>query len=253
MPPFESGGYRGQRYREAEMMFNYGTTTVGFVYQGGIILCADSRVTQDNVILSRSTLKVLPVNKHIMATLAGVAADCSFWIRTLAYEARLHEARYDEPLSVKSAAKFISNVALEHRNRGFRLCMGIILAGKDLSGPGLYRVTTNGFLKKGTVFAVGSGATSALSILRSGHHFELTDEQAFDLGFRAVYQAALTDAYTGGVVSLHQMVEDSWRTVALKDCQELHENYSRGLNYAGVDVDDEKAALLPPKKIKMEK
>lgn len=37
---------------------------------------------------SGATEKVLPVSRHILATMAGGAADCAFWIRHLAMQVR---------------------------------------------------------------------------------------------------------------------------------------------------------------------
>ncbi|KAH8250915.1 hypothetical protein KR038_005888, partial [Drosophila bunnanda] len=181
---------------------NDGTTTVGFIYQGGIVLCADSRITQGNVILSKSMLKAFPVSNHIMATVAGGSAECSFWIRTLAWEACLHELRNNEPLSLLSAATIISNATMDEKHNGRSLSMGMILAGRDSSGPALIRVDGDGFIYQGTAFAVGSGSASALGILETGFDYHLTDKQAFDLAFRAVYHASLADGTTGGAVSL---------------------------------------------------
>ncbi|KAH8333969.1 hypothetical protein KR059_004974, partial [Drosophila kikkawai] len=202
-----------------------GTTAVGFVYQGGIVLCADSKVTQGNVILSKIMLKALPVGDHIMATVAGASADCSFWIRTLAWESRLHELKYGEPLSLLAAATIISNVSLDEWDNGRNLYMGMILAGMDESGPGLVRINCDGFIVRGTLFAVGSGSERALEILNTGFDFDLSDQQAFDLGFRAVCHASIEDAYTGGSVSLHHMVKNTWKTLGTKTCKELHENF----------------------------
>ncbi|KAH8283172.1 hypothetical protein KR054_012589, partial [Drosophila jambulina] len=216
-----------------EIKLDHGTTAVGFIYQGGIVLCADSRITQGNVILSESVLKAMPVSNHIMGMLAGGAADCSFWIRTLAWESCLHERKYGEPLSLLSAATIISNVAMEEKANGRSLWMGMILAGRDRSGPALIRIDGDGYIHQGTAFAVGSGSARALGILDNGFDHRLTDKQAFDLCLRAVYQAALANPETGGSVSLHHMAKSKWKTVATIDCRELHTNFTRGLNYAG--------------------
>ncbi|KAH8249363.1 hypothetical protein KR032_008855, partial [Drosophila birchii] len=216
-----------------EIKLNHGTTTVGFIYQGGIVLCADSRITQGNVILSKSMLKAFPVSEQIMATVAGGAADCSFWIRSLAWESCLHTLKYGEPLSLLAAATIISNLTMEERSNGRSLNMGMILAGRDQAGHALIRIDGDGYIIQGNAFAVGGGSTSALGILDNGFDYDLTDKQAFDLGCRAVYQASMADSRTGGSVSLHHMAKNAWETVAIIDCQELHNNFIRGLNYAG--------------------
>ncbi len=42
--------------------------------------------TTGSYIGSGATEKVLPVSRHILATMAGGAADCAFWIRHLAMQ-----------------------------------------------------------------------------------------------------------------------------------------------------------------------
>merc|ERR1719203_560332 len=63
--------------------FAHGTTTLSFLFQGGIVAAVDSRASIGNFVGSKTTQKVLPVSKNILGTMAGGAADCSYWIRFL--------------------------------------------------------------------------------------------------------------------------------------------------------------------------
>ena len=78
--------------------------------------------------------------------------------------------------------------------------MGVMICGWDKKGPGLYMVDSEGNRTPGHLFSVGSGSTYAYGILDSGYHPEMTDEEAFDLGRRAIYHATHRDAYSGGIV-----------------------------------------------------
>jgi len=80
------------------------------------------------------------------------------------------------------------------------LSMGVMICGWDKKGPGLYMVDSEGNRTPGHLFSVGSGSTYAYGILDSGYHPEMTDEEAFDLGRRAIYHATHRDAYSGGIV-----------------------------------------------------
>lgn len=51
------------------------------------------------------------------------------------------------------------------------------------------------------MFSVGSGSTYAYGVLDSGYKYDLTPEEAYDLGTRAIYHATHRDAYSGGVVN----------------------------------------------------
>ncbi|XP_034667039.1 proteasome subunit beta type-5 [Drosophila subobscura] len=215
---------------------NHGTTTVGFVYQGGIVLCADSRLCNGINVCSQKMNKIVPISKHIVGTLAGGAADCKYWYRVLTRESRLHELRYKQPMSVSAAAKMIGNVSQMHRGTG--LDMGMLLAGYGPKGPTLIYVDSEGMNISGKKFAVGSGASNALGILDPMYCFDLSDEQAFELALQCIYQATLCDAYTGGIVLLYRMGPVTHGTVKEVDCMELHKKYSTyALSQMDIDLE----------------
>lgn len=54
----------------------HGTTTLAFRFQGGIIVCTDSRATAGNWIASQTVKKVIEINNCLLGTMAGGAAVC---------------------------------------------------------------------------------------------------------------------------------------------------------------------------------
>ena len=68
-------------------------------------------------------------------------------------------------------------------------------------GPGLYYVDTDGSRLTHHIFSVGSGSTYAYGVLDSGYRWDLEEEEARELGKRAIYHATHRDAYSGGVVN----------------------------------------------------
>ena len=67
-------------------------------------------------------------------------------------------------------------------------------------GPALYYVDNDGTRLQGNLFSVGSGSIYAYGVVDSGYRYDMTDEQAYDLGRRAVYHATHRDSASGGVV-----------------------------------------------------
>jgi len=61
-----------------------GTTTLGFCFAGGIILAVDARATMGVFVNSGTVRKIIEINDYLLGTMAGGAADCSFWERYLA-------------------------------------------------------------------------------------------------------------------------------------------------------------------------
>ena len=71
----------------------------------------------------------------------------------------------------------------------------------QFQGPGLYYVDSDGERLTGKLFSVGSGSVYAYGVMDSGYKWELSDEEAYDLGRRSIYHATHRDAYSGGVVN----------------------------------------------------
>lgn len=67
-------------------------------------------------------------------------------------------------------------------------------------GPGLYYVDNDGTRTPGEVFSVGSGSIYAYGVLDSGYRKDLNDEEAYELGRRAIYHATHRDASSGGII-----------------------------------------------------
>ncbi|XP_055920395.1 proteasome subunit beta type-5 [Eupeodes corollae] len=203
--------------------FDHGTTTLGFKYKGGVILAVDSRATGGQFIGSQTMKKIVEINQYLLGTLAGGAADCVYWDRVLAKECRLHELRNKERISVAAASKIMANIA--HEYKGMGLSMGMMMAGYDKRGPGLYYVDSEGSRTPGNVFSVGSGSIYAFGVLDSGYKWDLTDEAAQELGRRAIYHATFRDAYSGGIVRVYHMTPNGWINISNTDCMELHYKY----------------------------
>lgn len=78
--------------------------------------------------------------------------------------------------------------------------MGTMIVGWDKKGPGLYWVDDSGSRYAGDSFSVGSGSPFAYGVLDNGYRFDLSDEEAYELGRRAIYHATHRDAASGGIV-----------------------------------------------------
>ncbi|NXV55019.1 PSB5 protein, partial [Molothrus ater] len=190
----------------------------------GVTVAVDSRATAGSYISSQSVLKVLPINPRILGTMAGGAADCSFWQRLVARQCRVQELRNKEPVSVAAASKLLANLVYQYKGMG--LSLGTMVCGWDKRGPGLYYVDNDGQRVAGPAFAVGSGSSYAYGVLDRGLSSGLASEQAaWELARRAIYQAARRDAYSGGTVRVFHIGESGWAQVSAHNVRELQEVY----------------------------
>jgi len=210
--------------RKIKLNYAHGTTTLGFKYQGGVIMAVDSRATSGQYIGSGNVKKIIEINQYLLGTMAGGAADCTYWERVLAKQCRLYELRNHNRISVAAASKLLANMVYQYK--GYGLSMGVMIAGWDNKGPHLYYVDNDGNRMPGNVFSVGSGSVYAYGVMDSGYKWDLKDEDAQELGRRAIYHATHRDAYSGGVVRVYHIKEDGWHKISEKDCKDLHYEYA---------------------------
>ncbi|KAM6948992.1 proteasome subunit beta type-5 [Aplochiton taeniatus] len=208
---------------ERKIEFLHGTTTLAFKFQRGVIVAVDSRATAGSYIASQTVKKVIEINPYLLGTMAGGAADCSFWERLLARQCRIYELRNKERISVAAASKLLANMVYQYKGMG--LSMGTMVCGWDKRGPGLYYVDSEGNRVCGDLFAVGSGSMYAYGIVDSGLRQDMSVEEACDLGRRAIYQATYRDAYSGGQVNLYHVHGEGWTRVSQDDVLKLHHQF----------------------------
>jgi 20S proteasome subunit beta 5 len=87
--------------------------------------------------------------------------------RVLSKQCRLYELRNRERISVAAASKLLSNMAYNYKGMG--LSMGVMVAGYDKRGPGLYYVDSDGERTSGNLYSVGSGSIFAYGVLDAGY------------------------------------------------------------------------------------
>uniref|UniRef100_A0A3B3UDR1 Proteasome subunit beta n=1 Tax=Poecilia latipinna TaxID=48699 RepID=A0A3B3UDR1_9TELE len=175
----------------------HGTTTLAFMFQGGVLAAADTRSSCSGLVACPASQKILPIHSHLVGTTSGTSADCALWKRILSRELRLYQLRYGRRLSTRGAAKLLS-----HMLHPFK--------GTDFSGPSLFYVCSDGTRLEGSLFSVGSGSPYAYSILDQGVRWGLTVEEATSIAREAVYRATHRDAYSGNFVDVYHVTSKGW-------------------------------------------
>lgn len=82
-------------------------------------------------------------------------------------------------------------------------------------GPALFYVDSDGTRLKGDLFSVGSGSTFAYGVLDQEYRWDLTDEEAQELGRRSIYAAGHRDAFSGNSCNLYQVKEEGWQFIGM--------------------------------------
>lgn len=154
---------------------------------------------------SQTVKKIIEINPYLLGTMAGGAADCSYWERNLGKHCRLYDLRNKERISVAAASKLLSNMVNSYKGMG--LSMGTMITGWDKSGPRLFYVDSDGSRLEGDIFAVGSGSTYAYGVLDNAYRHEMSVNEASELARRAILQATHRDAMSGGFVTGNYLLQ----------------------------------------------
>ncbi|KAG4300654.1 hypothetical protein PCK1_003083 [Pneumocystis canis] len=207
----------------------HGTTTLAFRFSEGILISVDSRLnraTADSWIASQTVKKVIEINQFLLGTMAGGAADCQFWETVLSMECRLYELRHKTRISVAAASKILANIMFSYKGMG--LSMGTMICGWDeRRGSCLYYVDSDGTRLKGDLFCVGSGQTFAYSVLDDGYRWDLSLDEAIELGKRAILAATHRDAFSGGNINIYHINPTGWSFIGLFDIAQIFDEISQ--------------------------
>uniref|UniRef100_A0A665X153 Proteasome subunit beta n=1 Tax=Echeneis naucrates TaxID=173247 RepID=A0A665X153_ECHNA len=176
---------------------SHGTTTLGFIFQGGVIAAADTRASAGGLVACPAVHKVSPIHSHLVVTSSGSGADCMLWERILTREIRLYQLRHRRCLSIRGTAKLLSFML--HPFKGTDVCVALTLCGWDKE---VIYVCSDGARLQGDVISVGSGSPYAYGVLDIGLKWSLSKDEAISLAREAVFRATHRDAYSGNSVDL---------------------------------------------------
>uniref|UniRef100_A0A3P9LXR7 Proteasome subunit beta n=1 Tax=Oryzias latipes TaxID=8090 RepID=A0A3P9LXR7_ORYLA len=204
---------------------SHGTTTLGFIFQGGVIAAADTRASAGGLVACPAVHKITPIHSHLVVTSSGSGADCMLWERILTREIRLYQLRHKRRLSIRGTAKLLS--LMLHPFKGTDVCVALTLCGWDK----LIYVCSDGARLQGDIFSVGSGSPYAYGVLDRSLSWSLHKEEAILLAREAVFRATHRDAYSGNNVDLFHVTAEGWRQ---RQREDLKEEYYRDMEKRGI-------------------
>ncbi len=197
MPQVQMAEQQQAPGKEAQggMSWMPGATTIGVVFQDGVLLAAEKRVTYGNFIMSRGGKKVFKITDRIGVACAGLVGDMQILAREMEAQANLYSMDVGRPITVRSAAKLMANVLFNRRYAP--LITQTIVGGIDEEGASLYVLDVLGSLIPDKYAAVGSGTETAIGVIEDGYKENLTLEEAKNLVTRAVKSAVSRDSLSG--------------------------------------------------------
>jgi proteasome beta subunit len=172
-----------------------GATTIGAVFQDGVILASEKRVAYGYLIVSKGVKKVFKITDQIGAACAGLMGDMQILTKEVEAQANLYSMDVGRKVSVRSAAKLMANILFNRRYAP--LITQTIVGGLDEEGPSLYVLDVLGSLIPDKYAAVGSGTELAIGVLEEAYKEDMKLKEIKDLVTRAIKSAISRDVLSG--------------------------------------------------------
>jgi proteasome beta subunit len=172
-----------------------GATTIGAVFQDGVILASEKRVAYGYLIVSKGVKKVFKITDQIGAACAGLVGDMQILTKEVEAQANLYSMDVGRKVSVRSAAKLMANILFNRRYAP--LITQTIVGGLDEEGPSLYVLDVLGSLIPDKYAAVGSGTELAIGVLEEAFKEDMKLKEIKDLVTRAIKSAISRDVMSG--------------------------------------------------------
>ena len=190
-------------------IFPVGATAIGVVCKNGVVLAAEKRVSYpgSTMVLSKMGKKVFKITDYIGAACAGFIADMDSLIRTITAHSRLFRLESRKPMSVRAAAKLMSNILFGRRFAP--LLTETLVAGVDPEGePSLFVLDPAGSVLDDKFACAGTGASIAIGVLESEYKDDLSVEEGKKLVLSAMKSAVARDAASGDGCDLLVITKD---------------------------------------------
>lgn len=186
-----------------------GTTTVGLVFDKGVILATEKRATMGSMIASKRAKKVYQVADRIGMTTAGGVGDAQQLARILTVECNLYQIRRSRPITVGAASTLLSNYL--NQNRYFPYYVQLLVGGVDEKGQSVYSVDAmGGATREDDIVSTGSGSPMAYGVLEDRYHADMNEEEAIDLAVRALKSAMKRDSASGEGIQVVVITKDNY-------------------------------------------
>ena len=200
--------------QQSQYLWVPGATTVGVVCQNGVILASEKRVSYGYLVVSKGGKKVFKITDHIGAACAGLVSDMQILLREVEAYAQLFSLDVGRPISVRSAAKLMSNLLFERRLAP--LITQTIVSGVDEEGASLYVLDILGSVIPDKYAVVGSGTEIAMGVIEEGYRENLTVDEAKDLVVRAIKSAISRDVMSGDGIDFLLITKEGTREESIK-------------------------------------
>ncbi|WP_324663237.1 archaeal proteasome endopeptidase complex subunit alpha [Haloarcula sediminis] len=164
-----------------------GTASVGVRTADGVVLAAD-RHARSPLIERDSIEKIHEIDDHVGVASAGHVADARQLIDVARRQAQVNRLRYDEPASVESLTKEVTDYIQQYTQTGGARPFGVALlvGGIEDGEPRLFETDPSGTPYEWQAVAIGGSREDIQTYLEDEYAEEMDLEAGVELALRAL-------------------------------------------------------------------
>jgi len=202
-----------------------GTTTVGLICDGGVVLVSEKRATMGSFIASKAAKKIYQVDDRLGITTAGIVGDAQALVRLMSVEARLYKIRRGEPMTVRGMATLLSNVMSSQRF--YPYIVQLLIGGIDRDGPHIFSIDPfGGNTEEREIAATGSGSPIAYGVLEDRYSKDMALENGIALAIQALHSAMKRDSASGEEMEVIAITKEKYEELSDEKIKRLRGSLS---------------------------
>lgn len=175
-----------------------GTTICGCIFNGGVVLAADSKATSDHLVMDKQCVKLHMLIPNIYCAGAGTASDCDHVCELIASQLRLLSLNMNRSIRLETAVTKLRQHVFPY---GGHIGAYIILGGCDINGPHIYQVSADGNITCQSFAVMGSGSYAEVGVFEHKYRENMTEKEAIDLCRESITAGIIHDCGSGFFVS----------------------------------------------------
>jgi proteasome alpha subunit len=171
----------------ASKIVEQGSTGVGIVFSGGVVLAADKSITS-KLVVPESIEKIFKIDENIGVVSAGLVGDARRLVGIARRQAQDNKMVYSENIQVETMAKEIAETKQAFTQYGGLRPFGVafIIGGFDEKGARLFETEPSGALAEYRAVAVGRNKEKAMDTLEKEFKEGLDLNTAITLSYKAL-------------------------------------------------------------------
>ncbi|KAA8895901.1 nucleophile aminohydrolase [Sphaerosporella brunnea] len=182
-----------------------GTTIVGCIFDGGVVIAADTRATSGPIVADKNCEKLHYISSNIWCAGAGTAADTEFTTALISSNLELHALSTGRKPRVVTCMTMLKQHLFKYQGH---IGAYLVVAGVDPTGVHLFTVHAHGSTDKLPYVTMGSGSLAAMAVFETMWKKGMTREEAVSLCSEAILAGIFNDLGSGSNVDVCVITEE---------------------------------------------